>query len=138
MFSLVYVSSAVRQFSKAELLTLLEKSRENNTSLGISGMLLYKDGNFLQVLEGEEQQVRALYAKITDDLQHKGSMALLQGFENERAFPDWSMGFRDLRSPEATATPGFNDFLNVPLTTAEFSLQPGRAKKLLLLFKKTM
>jgi hypothetical protein len=53
MFSIVYVSSALKPFSKTDLLTLLEKSRENNTSLGISGMLLYKDGNFMQVLEGE-------------------------------------------------------------------------------------
>jgi hypothetical protein len=138
MFSLVYVSSAVKPFSKAELLTLLEKSRENNTSLGISGMLLYKDGNFLQVLEGEEQKVRTLFAKIADDPRHKGSAILLQGVEKERTFPDWSMGFRDLRSPEAAATAGFSDFLNIPLTDAEFSLQPGRAKKLLLLFKKNM
>jgi hypothetical protein len=138
VFSIVYVSSALKPFSKTELLTLLEKSRKNNTSLGISGMLLYKDGNFMQVLEGDEPRVRAMFVKITGDSRHKGALALLEGPEKDRTFTDWSIGFRDLKSPEVTATPGFNDFLNVPLTTAEFSLQPGRAKKLLLLFKKNM
>src|SRR5208282_515145 len=129
MFSLVYVSSATKPFSKSELLELLEKSRKNNTSLEISGMLLYKDGNFMQVLEGEEQLVRSLYTKISADPRHKGTLALLQSVEEKRQFADWSMGFRDLNSPEVAATPGFNDFLNVPLTAEEFSAKPSRAKK---------
>ena len=138
MFSLVYVSSATKPFSKSELLELLEKSRKNNTSLEISGMLLYKDGNFMQVLEGEEQLVRSLYTKISVDPRHKGALALLQSVEEKRQFADWSMGFRDLNSPEVAVTPGFNDFLNVPLTAEEFSATPSRAKKLMAVFKKTM
>jgi len=60
LYSLVYVSSAVTFFSSAELVTLLEKSRANNTRLGISGLLLYKDGNTMQLLEGERDIVLAL------------------------------------------------------------------------------
>jgi len=64
VFSLVYISSTTTALSPTELADLLAKSHVNNAALGITGMLLYKDGNVTQVLEGEEDKVRALYHKI--------------------------------------------------------------------------
>ena len=138
MFFLTYVSTATRLFSKADLSELMTKSHENNARLGLTGMLLYKDGNFMQVLEGEEGDVRALYEKISDDPRHKGAMVLQQGYLKERQFPEWSMGFRDLDSPEVRDTLGYSEFLNTPLTGQEFSADPTRSQKLLLTFKKNM
>ena len=112
MFTLVYVSSAVSPFSKSELADLLARSRANNESLGISGMLLYKDGNFMQVLEGEEKQVLALNAKISKDPRHHGMMVLLREHRTERTFSECSMAFRDLNSDEVKRLPGFNEFMN--------------------------
>jgi hypothetical protein len=138
MFSLVYVSSAVTPFSPSELRDLLATCHENNVKLGISGMLLYKDGNFMQVLEGEEERVRTLYATIGLDPRHRGLLTLTQGPLAERQFPDWSMGFRDLSAPDARSVPGYSQFLNTPLTSAEFSSDPSRAKRLLTTFKQSM
>lgn len=138
MFYLVYVSSATRPFSEADLSDLLETSRENNAKLGITGMLLYKDGNLMQVLEGEEELVRALYEKIGTDPRHDGAITLHQSFAQERQFPDWSMGFRNLDSPELRTVPGYSEFLNSPLTGGEFSADPSRSQRLLLTFKRTM
>ncbi len=138
MFYLVYVSSAVRSFSTDDLRALLATSRKNNAELGITGMLLYKEGNFMQVLEGDERTVRALYEKIGVDPRHSGEITLQQGFVDERQFPDWSMGFRDLNSPEIRATQSYSEFLNTPLTGQEFSGDPSRSQKLLLTFKRTM
>ncbi len=138
MFFLVYISSATQPFSVDDLSTLLAVSRKNNAELGITGMLLYKDGNFMQVLEGDERTVRALYEKIGVDPRHSGEITLLQGFVDERQFPDWSMGFRDLNSPEIRATQSYSEFLNTPLTGQEFSGDPSRSQKLLLTFKRTM
>jgi hypothetical protein len=53
MIYLVYVSSAVKPFLSSELVDLLSKSHVYNTEVGITGMLLYKDGNFMQTIEGE-------------------------------------------------------------------------------------
>jgi hypothetical protein len=136
MFSLIYVSSASRPFSVSELQILLNNCRENNAQLGITGMLLYKDGNFMQVLEGEEEAVSKLAAKIHKDSRHKGMITLYKGFSGERQFPDWSMGFCDLGSADAQNLAGYSDFLNTPLTGSEFLANPSRAKKLLLIFKK--
>lgn len=138
MFSLVYVSSAVTPFSPAELTDLLSISQRNNAALEISGMLLYKDGNVMQVLEGEETVVLNLHAKIRRDPRHRGLLTLLQAHVAERQFPSWSMGFRDLSAGDVTTVPGYNEFLNTPLTGQEFSSDPTRCQRLLLTFKKSM
>ena len=116
VFFLVYVSSAVRLFSAEDLRALPETCRKNNAELGVTGMLLYKDGNFMQVLEGDEEAVRGLYARIAADPRHRGEITLQEGFAEGRQFPDWSMGFRDLNSPEERSAPGYSEFLNAPLT----------------------
>ena len=93
LFRLMYVSSGVRLFSDKELGELLAVARRNNAQLGISGMLLYLDGNFLQVLEGNESDVRRLLATIDKDVRHRGLIVLISQSIETRAFPDWSMGF---------------------------------------------
>lgn len=138
MFFLIYVSSAVKPFSHSDLVDLLDHSRKNNTELNITGMLLYKDGNFMQVLEGDKEAVEALHAKIEADPRHRGMFTLLQGTQVERQFPDWSMGFRDLNSAGVGDIPGYNEFLNSPLTGEEFSADPTRCQKLLLTFKRSI
>ena len=138
MFYLIYVSSAVRPFLPSELVDLLSKSHRYNTEAGITGMLLYKDGNFMQVIEGEEQAVLALYAKIQCDIRHRGIITLLQGPLAERQFPDWSMGFRELNAVDVLSTPGYSEFLNTPLTDEWFSSDPTRCQRLLMTFKKNI
>ncbi|MBA3273301.1 MAG: BLUF domain-containing protein [Chthoniobacterales bacterium] len=72
-FFLVYASIANEDFSPEQLIDLLATSRRNNDASGITGMLLYKDRRFLQVLEGSEAAVRATYARIKRDPRHRGS-----------------------------------------------------------------
>ena len=135
MFCLVYASSATKLFSPSQLTDLLASCHANNSRLGITGLLLYKNGNFMQALEGEEQAVLNLYAKIHQDERHTG---VLQTTIPARQFPNWSMGFRDLNSPEVRSLPGYNEFLNRPLTEAEFSSDPTYCQRLLTIFKKMM
>ena len=138
LYSLVYVSSAVTLFSSAELVALLDQSRANNTRLGISGMLLYKDGNTMQLLEGERDTVLALYGRIAADPRHHGLLRLLEGPTDTRQFADWSMAFRDLSAPDAHEIPGYSEFLNTPLTGVEFSANPTKCQRLLTTFKRSM
>ena len=138
MISLIYVSSAVEPFSSAELLSLLETSRRNNALLNVTGMLLYKDGNFMQVIEGEEPAIRKLHTKISLNPRHDGLITLLEKPIKQRQFSDWSMGFKDLSDRRLRDTPGYSEFLTAPLTSAEFTANPSRAQKLLLTFKQRM
>jgi hypothetical protein len=136
MFHLVYVSDAAEKVSKDDLLAILAESRENNAAAGITGMLLYKDGTYMQVLEGEEDAVRSLYARIRRDPRHKGVVTLVEGRTDRRSFGDWSMAFQDLGSPEARATPGYSEFMNMPLTAEAFQKNPEQCERLLWAFKR--
>ena len=138
MFHVVYVSSSTQTFAQSDLQTLLQKARDKNTQLDLTGMLLYKDGNFMQVLEGKEEVVTELVEIIKHDTRHKGVLELLRGTSEQRMFPNWSMGYRDLANKEVVKTLGYSDFMNTPLTGTEFSQDPNRCMKLLLLFKKNM
>ena len=138
LFSLTYVSSAVRPFSSSQLVELLNTSRRNNTDAGLTGMLLYKDGNFMQVLEGPEETVRRVHGKILRDPRHCGMIVLLEHEIANRQFGDWSMGFRNLDDPQLTGTPGFSEFMNTALTSTQFRDNPSFAQKLLASFKKRM
>jgi hypothetical protein len=138
MFFTVYVSSAVHLFSDEELTALLETSRRNNAQAGITGMLLYKDGNFMQFLEGPKDKVCALLEKIKTDLRHKGMIILLQQEHAEREFIDWSMGFKKLGRDNLPGIPGYSDFLDLPLTSEQFLLNPSRTLRLLLSFRNSI
>jgi hypothetical protein len=134
----VYVSSAVTPLNREELMALLEKSRINNAKAGITGMLLEKDGNFMQVVEGPEKAVQDLLIKIESDARHRGFTMLLDGYEDTRQFESWSMGFYNLNSLEARTVEGYSEFLKTPLNAIEFSNNPSACQRLLMSFKKSM
>jgi hypothetical protein len=112
MYRLVYVSSAVDLFTDDQLQELLEVSRRNNSAAGITGMLLYVEGSFIQVLEGEKPKVAETQQRIAKDPRHQGLITLLEGEEPEREFADWSMGFKKVQGREGASLPGYSDFLN--------------------------
>jgi hypothetical protein len=138
MIYLIYISSAVKSFTEAELIEILNKSRKNNSELGITGILLFKDGNFLQVLEGEEASVRQLYAKISSNSQHFGATILEEGELTERQFGDWSMGFYNLNHSTTQSLPGFSPFMNKSFTAADYNSDPAGYYALLKLFRDNM
>ena len=135
LYSLIYASSAKVPFSEPELTTLLETARRNNTAIGVTGMLLYKGGNFMQALEGEEDTLEKLHEKIQRDPRHVGMLTLLKKEIDERQFPEWSMAFRNLADDALRKKAGYSEFLNTTLSGDEFSDFPSRAQKLLLNFK---
>ncbi|MCA9738410.1 MAG: BLUF domain-containing protein, partial [Gemmatimonadetes bacterium] len=72
--------------------TLLEGARATNTRLGVTGLLLFHEGSFIQVLEGPPDVVEALYARIETDPRHGGALVLSRGLVEERSFGEWRMG----------------------------------------------
>lgn len=73
MRQLIYVSSTKRDVPDATLNEILSVSRRNNEPAGITGMLMYLEGGFLQVLEGERAQVESTYQRICADKRHWGT-----------------------------------------------------------------
>lgn len=138
MISLIYVSSSVKLMKDQELLDLLKVSRENNEKLDVTGLLLYKGGNFMQVLEGPKEQVEKLYASIEKDSRHKDVMVISREEIQKRQFPSWEMAFQNLDNPEIQNEPGYSQFLHDEFTDEIYQQNPLRAYIMLLSFKENL
>ena len=136
MCVVVYVSSATSLFSDEELRALLETSRKNNQAGDITGLLLHKDGNFMQMLEGPEEAGLACLSRIEVDPRHGGILRLLAKEEPFRQFAGWTMGFKRLDGSAHGIIPGRSDFLDVPFNDEHYRQNPSQALSLLLDFKK--
>lgn len=133
LIHIIYSSAANAHFGPEELLALLGSARRKNTGLNISGMLLHIEGSFLQVIEGHESDIDALFETISQDPRHGNIVSIVRESIPRRAFSDWSMGFADISREDLEQVSGWNDFLSNP--DAVRSLVPGRAQKLLTAFK---
>ncbi|MEO6289132.1 MAG: BLUF domain-containing protein [Ginsengibacter sp.] len=105
IYHLVYVSSAVGPITKAGFSDILSTSRFNNKLKDITGILLYYEGNIMQVLEGEEESVMKLYNKIKLDSRHHITR-MVSTKSAQRSFPDWPMSFKMLTAFEWVAYAG--------------------------------
>jgi hypothetical protein len=103
LYSLVYVSSATRYFHESEMEALLAAARTRNQSLGVSGLLLFCEGNFMQVLEGTPEAIDGVYARIAKDPRHHGLIRLVREPIAQREFAGWDMGYNAATAPEFLA-----------------------------------
>jgi hypothetical protein len=124
MRRIVYLSTATRLMSDADLMEVLRVSRANNERDDVTGLLLYQGGNFIQLLEGESTAIDTIYARIEKDPRHHSCLRMLDGEAEERLFPDWSMGFRPHASLSAGLRSEVADF--IAKAPQEATTQSGR------------
>lgn len=134
MLSLTYLSSATDLMDEQELMDLLATSRPRNEERGLTGMLLYCDGNVIQVLEGPDDVVDETFATISKDPRHRGILVMLRDEITERAFPDWSMGFRTVGRDDVRRLPGYSEFLADPMSEG-LGDRAARSYQLLQIFR---
>ncbi len=89
---LLYASRAVPAIDPDALQAILRQSKAHNPGLGITGVLCFSEGIFLQVLEGGRGAVSQLYNRIAGDARHTGVELLCFEEIGERRFAGWSMG----------------------------------------------
>ncbi|WP_189580153.1 BLUF domain-containing protein [Litorimonas cladophorae] len=107
VFQLIYTCGLSRDVSSEELEEIANSSRRRNKTRGITGILLYKDGSVLQVLEGERSAVLSLYKKIASDPRVGNVIVLIQRVAAKREFANWSMGFRSADQTEPKTNGAF-------------------------------
>jgi hypothetical protein len=129
----IYSSAATVAFSKDDIMALLVEARKNNLDKGITGMLLYDNGSFFQVLEGEPSAVTSLLKTIQDDTRHNQVVKIIYEKIDERDFSTWTMGFSEVTRKDLTEIEGLNDFFQS--SRLFIDLDEGRAKLLLKAFK---
>lgn len=89
---LLYVSRLSDQSNPACIDQILSESRTHNPSQGITGILCYGDGIFLQAIEGGRSAISDLYNHITRDKRHQDVVLLHFEEITERRFGGWTMG----------------------------------------------
>ncbi|GAB6983548.1 BLUF domain-containing protein [Nocardioides pyridinolyticus] len=137
MLSLTYVSSASQVLDVPDLVDLLDAIRPRNQERGLTGMLLHSGGNIIQTLEGPEEVVETTFAGIERDTRHHGVLVLLRDQIEERAFPDWSMDFREVGTADLQGVAGYSDFMRRPFGSGLGDSTP-TAYRMLELFRENM
>ena len=133
---LTYVSRSVRLMNDSDFDTFLEQIRPKNKSFDVTGLLLYKDKTFLQVLEGKAENIDTIFQKIEQDPRHF-KIKLLEHSQpcEKRFFPNWSMGFFSLDNTVSTS-PQFVNFFDPEYTLASHSQNHDQLVQLLTHFQK--
>jgi uncharacterized membrane protein (DUF373 family) len=96
MIQVTYISSETKPMEQSDLEDILSKSRKNNIELGITGMLLYGNKTFIQILEGDEKSVDNLLLKIRKDPRHTDFRMVAKKEIKHRQYSEWSMGFKNI------------------------------------------
>ncbi len=122
---LLYISNAVEDLSYTDIRDILEVSRRNNARENITGVLVYREGYFLQLLEGSKDSVLKLVEKIKEDDRNFKLRVLVEGDADDRLFADWSMAFLD-GDIEANTTENLIDLFDL-------CLQSGLTQKTMLM-----
>ena len=130
MLQIIYASASTKPFTHKELVELLKVARQKNIAADVTGMLLYHAGCFLQVLEGPDENVEAIYAKVQKDPRHTNFLLLVRETIEERAFEQWSMGFVDT----AQIGKGIGGFVDYMQALENMTLDKTRARLLLKRF----
>jgi hypothetical protein len=100
IYQVLYHSRATQPPSEADLRAILSQAEDHNARHQITGLLLYSAGRYVQVLEGAQADVQALYARISHDPRHEQVVTVREGPGPQRRFAEWSMGFGHVAAPE--------------------------------------
>jgi hypothetical protein len=131
LIQLGYISKPIGLMDDQKLADILEKSRKNNSENEITGILLYSEGSFLQVLEGEPARIHETFFRIKADPRHQSINVLFEEPISDRHFKNWSMDFHHLHAGEIAKVPGMRHFLNQSRLLSDFLIAQGHPATLL-------
>ena len=128
---LIYTSIASQKMTDDELKAILQKARPHNCQLQITGMLLYQDPFFMQILEGEEDIIQQQFERIAKDSRHHKVSIIYKKSIDERNFSDWTMGFNKIDNPAINYTVSLKEIYD----KGSFTDQSKFVLKLMKMFK---
>lgn len=102
LVQIIYISRSTFENTDAinkiepNVVRILAKSRINNRKNGLVGVLYFGDGAFFQCLEGDEDAINTLFAKIENDPRHKDVKLISKKYISRLSFPDWAMKYAPL------------------------------------------
>ena len=126
---IIYISNKTEKFDDIELSTFLDSIREKNKNQDITGMLLFCDDRFLQVIECDLDTLNQLFVKLKHDQRHDKIVKLIEELIDERVFNSWSMGYSKATREEIDSIDGMNDFFRSGKCMLD--IDAGRAQSIL-------
>jgi hypothetical protein len=99
-YCITYFSTAVESTTEHDIFDIVEFSRIKNARLGVTGVLLYVNGNIVQVLEGQQETVEGLYKSIQIDPRHTNVRTVINHPIAQRLFSRWFMGYEMLTTQQ--------------------------------------
>ena len=112
IYQIIYLSKTEEDLSDDVLEKILTQAQKNNSAQGLTGILLYENKEFLQVLEGGYDAVKAALSRISNDPRHNDMVLLYDGRVNKRAFAKWKMGFARLETAQRAKLEQLNGFFD--------------------------
>jgi len=89
--SIIYISTKTKNFSEEELGQLVESASQFNAANNITGCLIYNGMNFIQLIEGEAEDIHRCMERISADDRHTGIVVVRDLDIEKRECPDWNM-----------------------------------------------
>lgn len=130
LIQLIYVSAATRDMSADELRAILDSSVFHNTQNEVTGLLLYFDRTFMQVVEGPEEAIDELMTRLERDPRHYGINILSRTEVQAREFARWSMGFKGFSADDLRDYPHYAPFFSSGFKAEQLGT-PGLAVEIL-------
>lgn len=130
LIQVIYTSSATRAMRDEDLRAILDTSVRQNAGDEVTGLLLYANGRFMQVVEGPSASIDALMARLERDPRHHTITVLSRTEVTQREFARWSMGFRQLAPHDFIDHPQFMPFFSPGFDAGRLG-QPGLALDIL-------
>lgn len=87
-YAISFVSTAVNDLTQSEVVEILQNTESRNDHLGINGLLVYSEGNFFEVIEGEKNKILELYETILEDPRHKNLIKIFEKEVHKKLFKD--------------------------------------------------
>ena len=124
-FRLIYSSEAAPGLAATQLEEMLAESRIRNQAHGITGVLVFVEGAFLQILEGEKDDVLDLMARIERDPRHHDIKVFYEQEVGERAFGSWSMAYLSPSAEDVAKWAELDGATTIGNVLASVEKQPG-------------
>lgn len=126
-YRIIYSSVSSTPMQQDDLEDLLEQAQGNNSGKGITGALVYVNGVFLQILEGEPGAVQQLMRSIERDVRHERVTVLQEGDVAAAAFSDWDMAYVSATPQEVAMWAGLSSRTALPQVLDDIHQDPDRA-----------
>jgi hypothetical protein len=114
IISILYISESTKHFDISfDIDKILNKANNFNKNNNISGMLIYKGGLFIQLLEGEKSCLELLMSRIKEDSRHDKLRIIYEETTQERLFSNWTMAYKNSDIMKVDIQKKIDDFINI-------------------------